>query len=294
MNLVGKIFTVLIFIMSLVFATFALAVYQTHKNWKLVVDNPAGASNRLDEGLAQQLKKEKDKFVKLEEEKRKVEAAKKEEKDACDKRLAALETANQDLAKQRDDNEKQVAKDREKEREQIGMATAAQKQLDDKMAEAEKLREQIATAENLRRAAFKDVVRITDDLNSAVNERIRLDKMNRELADQLAKARECLNYFKLDPASNYKDKDAPADLQGEITGAPRPDVVEISIGSDDGIRKGHKLEVVRMSGGATSYVGRIEVMETFPDRAVCRTDPKMLRSPVQKGDRVYASLSRVK
>ena len=33
MNLVGKIFTVLIFLMSLVFAGFAVAVHATHKNW---------------------------------------------------------------------------------------------------------------------------------------------------------------------------------------------------------------------------------------------------------------------
>ena len=54
MNLVGKIFTVLIFVMSLVFMTFAIMVYATQKNWKLVVDNsqdtverPLGLSQRL-------------------------------------------------------------------------------------------------------------------------------------------------------------------------------------------------------------------------------------------------------
>ena len=54
MNLVGKIFTVLIFVMSLVFMTFAIMVYATQKNWKLVVNNsqdtverPLGLSQRL-------------------------------------------------------------------------------------------------------------------------------------------------------------------------------------------------------------------------------------------------------
>ncbi len=45
---------------------------------------------------------------------------------------------------------------------------------------------------------------------------------------------------------------------GSILAVPQQNLVEINIGADDGLRKGHKLEVVRMNGG-TTYVGRIEV-----------------------------------
>ena len=38
MNLVGKIFTVLIFVMCLVFASFALMFHAAHHNWKAVAD----------------------------------------------------------------------------------------------------------------------------------------------------------------------------------------------------------------------------------------------------------------
>jgi len=38
MNLLGKIFVVLIVVMSIVFMTLALAVYATHKNWKEEAD----------------------------------------------------------------------------------------------------------------------------------------------------------------------------------------------------------------------------------------------------------------
>ena len=37
MNLVGKIFVVFIFVMSLVFMAFAMAVYTTQQNWREVV-----------------------------------------------------------------------------------------------------------------------------------------------------------------------------------------------------------------------------------------------------------------
>ena len=54
MNLVGKIFTVLIFVMSLVFMSFAVMNYATFKNYKLLVDNPTKTVEH-DLGLTQQL-----------------------------------------------------------------------------------------------------------------------------------------------------------------------------------------------------------------------------------------------
>ena len=59
MNLVGKIFVVVIFVMSLVFMTLAMMVYAMHKNWRDVVVNekeepgkPLGLSRRLQDEQA--------------------------------------------------------------------------------------------------------------------------------------------------------------------------------------------------------------------------------------------------
>ena len=49
MNLVGKIFIVLIFVMSILFMGFVVAVYATHTNWRDVVMKP-------ETGLQAQLK----------------------------------------------------------------------------------------------------------------------------------------------------------------------------------------------------------------------------------------------
>ena len=42
MNWLGKVFVVLILIMSLLFMGLAMAVYATHRNWREVVEGPAG------------------------------------------------------------------------------------------------------------------------------------------------------------------------------------------------------------------------------------------------------------
>jgi len=73
-------------------------------------------------------------------------------------------------------------------------------------------------------------------------------------------------------------------------GHPGAGLVEISIGSDQGLLKGHRLEVYRTSGGQSTYVGRIEVVSTAPDKAVCKIDPKFQNSNMMKWDRVASKI----
>ena len=67
MNLLGKILTGLICVMSILFLAFALAVYATHREWDELVNNPPGSTpvglktqlaNALEEG--NQLKEDLD------------------------------------------------------------------------------------------------------------------------------------------------------------------------------------------------------------------------------------------
>ena len=111
-----------------------------------------------------------------------------------------------------------------------------------------------------------------------------------QLSAELSRAREALRYFGINDKTDYKSKQPPHPLEGVILAVTEPNVVEISLGEDDGLRKGHKMEVVRMGGGPASYVGRLEVMRLEPNRAVCRVVPEMLKSPMQRGDRVFDKL----
>jgi hypothetical protein len=130
---------------------------------------------------------------------------------------------------------------------------------------------------------------LTDQLNSAVAERMQVTERSVQLAADLAAVKESLRYLGVDLKTDIKSKQPPHPLDGVVLAVPQQNLVEISIGADDGLRKGHKLEVVRMNG-ATAYVGRIEVTQTTPDRAVCRVLPEMLKSPMQRGDRVFDRL----
>ncbi len=80
----------------------------------------------------------------------------------------------------------------------------------------------------------------------------------------------------------------PPPVDGIIESVGKDGLVQISLGSDDGIEKGHKLEVYR--GG--KYLGRIEVWQTAPDSSVARILPEFRKGPIAKEDRVATRLDR--
>lgn len=72
MNLIGKIFTVLIFVMSVTFMAFTVMSYATRTNWRKVADNPTPSLEQPHGGLSQQLADERNKNQKLQDENEKV------------------------------------------------------------------------------------------------------------------------------------------------------------------------------------------------------------------------------
>ena len=95
MNLLGKIFVVLIFVMSLVFMSFAVAVYGTHQNWK--TRRPTPERGQLRRSLGQALDNAKQLLEKAEADKAKLEADIAKEAKAKREALAKLETERDEL-----------------------------------------------------------------------------------------------------------------------------------------------------------------------------------------------------
>jgi len=79
----------------------------------------------------------------------------------------------------------------------------------------------------------------------------------------------------------------PPRVDGYVTAVSDKNLIEISIGSDDGLRKHHFMEVYRKN----SYVGRVEIVKVEPDRAVAKIIPEFRRGIIKKGDRVATKLS---
>ncbi len=269
MNLIGKIFVVLILVMSLVFAAFSIAVYGTHQNWKKAAKDADEKRKAAMQQVAQ-AEEEKTNLTKQ------IEAEQLAKREALQK----LETQRDELAKQRDEAAKQrdvlVAKDKET----VAALDVAQQNLAKLTKEVDVLRTDIRTAEADRDKHFDKVVDLTDRIHQAQGELRRLDERNLQLASQVAAGKRVMDAHGL-------TKDTPVDnippaIRGKILAINRDNMVEVSLGEDDGLRPGHTLEVFRGS----KYLGRVEVLHASPDRSVGKILPGFKKGVIQKDDDV--------
>ena len=78
------------------------------------------------------------------------------------------------------------------------------------------------------------------------------------------------------------------DIKGEIVSVDaKRKMVVISVGQDDGLRRGHELDIYRKG----SYIGRIRIRELKPNQAVGEVLPNFTnRSEIKEGDRVATKL----
>lgn len=276
MTLLGKILTMLIFVMSIVFMAFAIAVYATHRNWRELATGPNGLQQQL---IVQEQKRDQLQ-TQFDETKKKLameRASRRLELSGLQSQRVEMQDA---LREQEAINETLV----QQEAEATTALKIAETNLQRLKEEVDGLRTNIRTAQLDRDAQFKVVVEKTDLLNQAESLVKQLKTRVSQLTEQVARSREVLAKHELsefDPVI-----DIPPQLEGEVLNVGGTDLVEISVGSDDGLRKGHKLDVSR----GDRFIGRIVIVEAFPDRAVGEIVKELRKGRIQRGDRVVTKV----
>ena len=281
MNLVGKIFVVLIFIMSLVFMSIAVMVYATHRNWKDEIYRTEAKGN-VPPGLKKQLEDKKAENATLTDIKGSLEKKLEIEESDHKRRLAELETEKGqksielvEMTNQRDELMAQARKLTE------DLAITHQN-LTNKTAEVNTLRGQIRTVQADSDKRASDVVVATEKNNQLTGDLSRLTERNLQLATQVTKATLLLAKHSETVETSLNDTPPPLDGIVLATSGTQNDLLEISLGSDDGIRVGHMIDVYREG----KYLARAEIKKIDSNRAVASVDPKIHLGPIQKGDRV--------
>jgi hypothetical protein len=275
MTLLGKIFTVLIFIMSVAFCILAVVTFATHKHWK---DEALARKTKI-ESLETEIKAKKDE----------IEAVKGElavEQVARRNTLGTLQVKLALLAADLDNNSKVLRDTNSSLTVQTQAAKVAEDQLAAITAEVNKLRTEIRLAQQDRDEIFNKSVGLNDKLNQAESLRQRLDELNRQLQDQYAQLNRVAT--KMGITADMVVSQIPPPLDGVVTTVDEAHgLVEISLGKDDGLKKGHMLQVFRGS----QYLGQITLREVGADRSVGDIDKKLQRGRMKKGDNVTTKLS---
>ena len=269
--------------------TMVLAVYATHTNWREEVLRPReqAAVNKLP-GLKFRLEDEKTRNQELKDQLEKLTQEKARELEAKVQALTKLENENSLMKDQINKLQQSVAKYDDSERKAVAALKATQEESAKFREEVEGLRSEAEKAQSDRDAHFREVVRLTDEMHQMINDTTELKNRNTTLSADLAKAREVLRHFDLN--ENTDISGAPPRVEGLVAAVMGGGMIEITIGADSGVQKGHKLDVFRVGTAGNKYVGRIEVLKTAPDKSVCKIIPSFQQSEVQKGDRVASKI----
>jgi small-conductance mechanosensitive channel len=285
MTLLGKVFTVLIFIMSILFMGFSVVVFATHRNWKMLVDNPT-ATETYPLGLKQQLQAqvETNKGLRAELDGLRNQLA--VEMAARRSALGALETKLADAQQRLAQKESELAGLQAAQTEATAAINLAETRLKDLVVDIQKLRDEIRGVQAERDKYYQSVVDLTDKLYSASGVERNLKEREAQLIAEISKYKRVTDVLGVNPSMPVETIAPP--LDGIVTAVSDKNLIEVSLGSDDGLRVGHRVEVFRDN----SYLGSAMVLKTDPDRAVAQVDEKSQRGLIKVRDRVATKLTR--
>ena len=271
MDTLGKIFVFAVMVMSVVFMSFAIAIFSSHTNWQKESER---LQTELEQATAERAAKESELTTLIDQN----AASEKDQEHVVKKLETALQQKDTELAglkKKREAELSNLDKD-------IAELSEAKDERDAADALVGKLREEIHGLQDKLKKSVNDGASLASELHQSESELAMTTERKKQLEEQVANARVVLQQNGL----SLKRPEMVIPVVGGVVTAVANDLAEVSIGSDDGLQAGHELEVFR----ADEYLGRLRVVSVKPDRAVVRVLKDFARGIVQRGDRVATRL----
>ncbi len=164
-------------------------------------------------------------------------------------------------------------------------------ELDRLRQEQAALSKAVKQAEDQRQQLIAELTKLRNDLLAAKTQRDQLQSRNEHLLQQLVALEKALARPAAD-GNVVGTLNPPRELvRGEVTRIDAKDkLVEVNVGSQQGLEKGHTLEVYRLQP-RPEYLGILRILEVTPTRAVGRmSSSPASRQGVQVGDQVASRL----
>lgn len=317
MTFVGKVLVVVQVVLSLCFMAFAGAVYTVQQDWKVAHDKKVTEIQQLQTQL--QEKDEQISYLNKD-----LDATKAIQTDLQSYVSTYLEGQGQEMAASPDDNKWRgqlslLATDLRTARGEVADLKTDVASLD-KQLKAEKEKYEKLESENKmvmleakERAQEADIFKgINKDLNNKLattqdelfniknelfnreNDAKIMDEKQKSLLVQVAYLRDVIRRENIDEQKALAKDEPPPVVYGKVLNTKAadrsgPELVEISIGSDDGLSKGHTLYVFSTDGRG-KYMGEIELVHVVPDRAVGKVILKSKNGVIQRNDNVTTKL----
>jgi uncharacterized protein YlxW (UPF0749 family) len=281
MTQVGKILVLVIMAFSLMFLGISAMVFTTSKNWKTETQKKAEEVTKIKKSL-------QDEQARVAEAKKNLEDAKAyadQEKKSLESRIRTLEDTNKrDLA-----NIEAVRKD----------LVVAEQNAKTSLDEVEARRKETMLLRDQKSAVEKQANEYQlrqADLNDRIRELERMmdtaTRNNKDLLERVAKYTTLLQTHGLSTdIAQIKGLENPPPVSGKVMKIdPTNKRMELSIGADDGLVKGHELFLYRTMPRA-EYLGRVQIIEVDPDQSVARVVGSTVQGKkIKEGDIVSSTI----
>ena len=283
MTTVGKILVVLHLVLSIMFMAFAGAVFTAQKNWRT---NALAAQASLTKANT----KLKDQLAEFERERTDTTANTSKLNDQIMKLTAEKGTLTTQVLALTTDNERlQLANDQVEGQAQLQTVEASER-----TAESTLQRNQNATTYQWREQLNKKVHELEDTVFAKDQELQLLNDRHERVLKDLQTIKIWLGRKRLptDPKLMIAETTPPPPLEGRVVDYVKEkrgntELVEVSLGSDDGLSVGHTMTVYNRDG---RYLGQIRLTLVNADKAVGIVTLKEKNSVIQKGDNVTTKL----
>ncbi len=273
MNNIGRAFVVLIALACLVFLTFSVVLYTSHKNWKETSAKIEAKIKPLEE-QRDRLTAEKEDLLRM------IDI----EKSAYLKTIAALKTQAQMLDRENKDLAEKNTVLESDIRRRTDVLTANNEQIKELQATISSLSNDLASAQQSRSKYLSDLAAVIGEMHEGATVLGEVQKTNVSLRNDLEKAITVLDMKGLDSSASLYGTTPPFVLNGKVTAVKNnaEKLIIIDLGSDEGLKAEHQLEVSR---GAV-YLGKVQVVSTEPHAAVCKILPQYKQGEIKEGDNV--------
>ena len=269
MNFVGRILIVLTLVMSILFFGLSIVVFATHTNWRsraADLEKKVSALDLANRQIQEDMEATKQQIAR-------EQAARRFE-------VAILHTQVDQAETQLQQSESLLATEQSNHSTLQESAKVAVNDLARLTTEVGGLRDEVRTNRQARDEKHAQLVSQIDETNALQGQKANLEERAMTLAEQVAR------YKRVADAAGITEFDAvdnvPPAVDGVVMAVGRGNLLEISIGSDDGLKEGHTLDVFRDG----TYLGRVVVRKATPDRAVVEIMPEYRKGLIKKGDRV--------
>ncbi len=272
MNLMGKILTFFILIMSIGFLILSVMVGVSHRAWK-----QAATENKQKAALAQTLLND------ARNSSSEIERLLANERVSRQQQLQQLFSELAIERQNRDNKEKELARQLVIATEQLEILKNTESRIAQQDSDIEKLKQDNKGLIDEIAQKRTQIVALTNDINNRLAELEILEKRTADLSDEVA------TWIRIGTQKGFDTNTLTATIPPKVEAIVvevKDEFFVIEIGTDDGLRQGHTLDIYR----GKKFIGKAVVRTSDHSSSVLEIDPGYLQTAVRKGDHVTTKL----